>query len=52
MKITADHLRDSINEIELELKSGNPTQLFQFALEIAPKVREGVGGVYRLESPG
>ncbi|MBK8598890.1 MAG: SPOR domain-containing protein [Holophagales bacterium] len=24
----------------------------QFALEIAPKVREGVGGVYRLESPG
>lgn len=34
-KITADHLRDSINEIELELKSGNPTQLFQFALEIA-----------------
>lgn len=34
-EITADHLHDSINEIELELKSGNPTQLFQLALEIA-----------------
>ncbi len=34
-KITADQLDDNINEIELELKSGNPTQLFRFALEIA-----------------
>jgi len=37
-KITADHLSDSINEIELELKAGNPAQLFHFALEIAQRV--------------
>lgn len=34
-KITADHLNDSIHEIELELKSGNSAQLFQLALDIA-----------------
>lgn len=34
-KITSDHLTDSIHEIELELKSGNPARLFELAWEIA-----------------